>query len=261
MIRFSKFYLGLDCGVSSHPSALTVLRRAAPLAGEDTPGPVLEIIDMARVKGCPFTQVATEVRKVLVALDGDVTIGVDATGPGAGLTQELRRQGVRCVAVTISGNSNRIIARGDRWTVPSSQVYESVHRLLVQRRLRANPDHPLARQLTRELDACTVTYTPSGGVKYEVLAHGSHGDLLVSTGLAAVLHEHPHARVVNVRERRGRPGYRERRAGTPRRGGAARQLIRQRLEESERAAEDRSGLSAPMGIYRAIYEDSDVEGY
>lgn len=230
MIRFTDHYVGVDVGVTTHPTAITVLRRG--------PGdhPVLEIVDMARAAGVPFARVAGEVERLLGALGGTVTLGVDATGPGAGLVQVLRARNVRCVAMTMGG-AGRVRVHGDRWAVPSAAIYEVVYRLLTERRLLLNPAHPLARQLAREMDACTMAYTSTGNVRYEVMAQGSHGDLLVSTGLAAVLHEHPHSFMVHARERRDRPGHRERHVGTPRQGSAARQVIKQRLEDSRRESE------------------------
>ena len=236
MRHFTDNYMGVDVGVSRHHTAVTVLRRREPPAGEEDGEPLLEVADMSRARGVPFTAVAREVRRILGALEGTTTVGVDATGPGEGLAQELLRQGVRCVAMRMGGSGQRVTRRGDRWGVPASRVYEVTYRLLVQRRLRLSPDHPLTPQLASEMYACVAEHTPAGNVRYEVLAPGSHGDLLVSLGIAALLHEEPYGAAVRAAERRGRQGNRQRRPGKRRLGNAARAVIEERLEASRREA-------------------------
>ena len=236
MRGFTDYYVGVDVGVSRHHTAMTVLRRREPPTGDEPP--LLEVVDLSRARGVPFTGVAREVRGVLGALDGGATVGVDATGPGEGLVQELRRQGVRCVAMRMGGAGQGAARRGDRWGVPANRIYEVTYRLLVQRRLRLNPDHRLTRQLVEEMDACVADHTASGNVRYEVLAPDTHGDLLVSLGIAAALHEAPYDVEVNVRERRQRPETRTRKQGRAYLTNAARLVIQERLEASRREAEE-----------------------
>ena len=63
-----------------------------------------------------------------------------------------------------------------------------------------------------------------------------HGDLLVSLGIAALLHEEPYGAAVRAAERRGRQGTRQRRPGKRRPGNAARAVIEERLEARRREA-------------------------
>ncbi len=237
MIRYTDFYIGVDCGVTRDPSAIAVLSRCAPLPDDPTSGPVLEVADLASARAVPFTVVAREVKKIVNFLDGTVTVGLDSTGPGEGLAQELRRQGVRCIAFKMNGAGHRVIRRLDRWSVPSHVLYEHVYQLLVQRRLRINPAHPLTATLVQELDSCEVSYTANGGIRYEVpRSGGSHGDLLVAAGIAATLHETPWSSQVNMRARSRGPD-RERRPGNRRRGEAARDVVDTRLNQSRAEAE------------------------
>jgi len=242
MIKFSEWYVGIDCGVTKDPSAICVLGRCAPLPDDDNDvGPVLEIADLARAKAIPFTQVAAEVKRVVSILDGTVTVGLDSTGPGEGLAQELRRQGVRCVAFKMGGAGHRVVRRRDTWSVPSAHIYQCVYQLLVQRRLRMSPEHALTTTLVQEMDACEVSYTPQGNVKYEVpRSGGSHGDLLVALGIAALLHEAPWSSQITAMARKYGPDrVHERRPGNRHfRGDTARQVVEDRLSESEREAQE-----------------------
>ncbi len=239
MIRFTEWYVGIDCGVRRDPSAICVLSRCAPLPEDITSGPVLEIADLARAKAVPFPAVASEVKRVVELLDGTVTVGLDGTGAGEGLAQELRRQGVRCVSMQMGGGSARVIRRRDRWSGPSHVLYENIYQLLVQRRLRMNPSHPLTSTLVEELDSCTVGYTATGNVRYEVpRSTGAHGDLLVALGVACTLHEVPHASMVTAQARRlGPDRVIERKSGNRHYGSRALAVIEQRRAESYGEAE------------------------
>ena len=123
--------------------------------------------------------------------------------------------------------------------MPSHILYDTIYQLLVQGRLKINPEHKLTSVLVEEMDSCEIGYTASGNVKYEVpRSGGSHGDILVALGVAAVLHETPHASMVTAQARRlGPDRVIERRPGTRHYGSQALAVIEQRRAESYSEAE------------------------
>lgn len=262
------FFLGCDVGVTTHPSAIALLR----LAGEVEAGPVLAVHDMALATGAPFEVVADEVQRVIEAIPGGPpVVGVDGNGPGQGVVQVLRKRGVRVIDVKASGQSAKVHRRPGNWSVPATEIYEVTYRLLAQGRLLVPQRHPLTARLVEEMDAVEATYTTTGNVKYDAHTGGGHGDLLTAVGIAALLHEVPHQARVAARTRankgsvtvkrptqhraptedaaqtprRERPTTGRRRRGT----NTARQIIEQRRAESEDRWYSTGGDHwRPMGI-------------
>ncbi len=234
--RYASWYLGLDYGVRGHPTALSTLRRVAEPEAE----PVLEVVDMAMQVGASNAAIAREVGRTLALLDGEAVLGVDCTGPGEGLAQELRKVvGARVVEVRFTGGA-RVVRRGNLWSVPSNKIFETVYSLLSQGRLRVPRNHELTPRLVEEADMTEVVETERGNVRYECRAAGGHGDLLVSVGTAAVLHEVPHVLETKRRAEAGRRGSGRPTSGTTRpwSGAAGRRRIEQLREERERRWRD-----------------------
>ncbi len=92
--------------------------------------------------------------------------------------------------------------------------------------------------LVEELDSCTVGYTATGSIRYEVpRSGGSHGDILVALGIAATLHETPFAAQVTATARRlGPDRVIERRPGNRHYRASASDIVDMRMSESRREA-------------------------
>lgn len=143
------YFLGLDLGQATDPTALAVLERLDPeppkrfrdervsrrpygvgrlvysvLADPEPPPPSFHCRHLERLPlGTPYPAVASHVQKLLDAppLRGQTELVVDATGVGRPVVDMLEQRGLDCTPVTITGGDH--VARdGHGWRVPKRDL-------------------------------------------------------------------------------------------------------------------------------------------
>ncbi len=208
------FFLGLDLGQASDPTALAVLERLDPSGSlEDEPFTIVRMgqtrLDRpARMRppgeikqpsfhgrhlerlrlGTSYPDVADYVLKLLDSppLKGNTQLVVDATGVGRPVVDMLVQRGLEPVAVTITGGDQVVFERG--WRVPKRDLVGAVQVLLQTERLKFAEKLPAVPALVQELMAFRVKIDPltahdsygAGGWR-----EGAHDDLVLAVAIAA----------------------------------------------------------------------------
>ena len=261
-------FLGVDPGLTVDPTATVLLRATCPLvvirdgrvldaaSGQpvELPGgvtvaefvlPKYEVLDVQSRKGVTFPQVAREGRAIFDDLGGDLLVAVDSTGMGIGCSDALRQAGVPTVACTLTGGTK---VTGGRWrlNVPTGILFSTLYACLAQQRLKVSA--AAGGKLIEELKGVERRVTEQGHESYEVPRGGDgHGDTVFALGLAVVVAERVGGRLARLAALH--PGGHQRKPGRLRRGGAAKAVIKARLEESRARAE--------RDMYRQIGQHDD----
>lgn len=209
-MRYYDYYLGLDYAPRRHLTALATLR---PIWTDGEPD--LHVADLEVTRGASNPSIVTEVERLMTLLEGKVILGVDATGPGEGLAQDLRRivnPRLRVVEVRF-GSGAAVNLKLHTCTMPSNRTHEALYSLLTRGALKFDPAHPSTSLAVEEFDATEMQETASGAVKYECKVGNSHGDVIKALGIAAALFMHPYeatimrkARLEQVKQSRAENG-------------------------------------------------------
>jgi hypothetical protein len=189
----TRYFVGLDLGRPSEPTALAVLGRST-LPRDDPPQsrPGYDLRHLHRFPpGTPYPQILTEVRELLrsSSLAGQAWLLADYTGAGWPV-QALFAQGlqttVTCfyspVILTISGT---VVPNGRAGlAVPKADLVGTLQVLLQTRRLQISRQLDEAATLTRELAAYRpkTKLDPTDAIAWR---EGAHDDLVLAVGLAA----------------------------------------------------------------------------
>lgn len=271
-MKYSYFW-GCDPGLVTDPTGTVLIRVTRPavvvqegrvldaVTGErmtvpegvtlaEFVAPKFDVVDVQSRQGLTFSQTAREAKSVQEDHGGsNFMVVCDSTGLGVGATDAIRRAGVPCIGVTLTAGSK---ITGSRWAVnlPVSLMFAAAFSIMSQNRLRVSD--PAGAKLIEELKEIERVISDSGRESYDVAAGlNHHGDLCYALGMALIIAERKTGR--QSRSISLHPGGRERPAGRPRQGGAARQVIKQRLEESRARAQ--------ADMYRQIgqYDDPFYE--
>jgi hypothetical protein len=210
------FFLGLDLGQASDPTALAILERIEPpqgsiprdeyaivhatsgagvkivkpgrtVAPSEIPQPSFHGRHLERVRlGTSYPDVATHVLRLLEAppLKGKTELVVDATGVGRPVVDMLVQRGLEPVAITITGGDQVTYDRG--WRVPKRDLVGAVQVLLQTERLKFAQDIPAVPTLVQELLAFRVKIDPlTAHDSYGAWREGAHDDLVLAVAVAA----------------------------------------------------------------------------
>ena len=251
--------LGVDVGLVNDPTATVLVRVVQPsvvvrhgaVLDAATGKPVeipegvtvaefvlprYEVLDVQSHTGITFGQTAREARAVMDDMQGDLLCVIDATGLGRGAAEQVRQAGVPTVAVTLTAGSK---VTGGRWdiNIPVGVMFTTLYSVLAQDRIRASAE--ASGRLAEEMKTIERAVTDAGRETYEVpRGDGHHGDTVYALGMAIAVAEGRGARQARAAALADHPGGRQRPVGTPRTGtNAAREVIRQRLEDSRRQAD------------------------
>lgn len=217
MRQTRKFYVGVDLGQAHDYTAITVIERVLTLrpiepatayeratvaAGNP---PKTEKVPMYRVghlehmeRGTRYPEQVERIKERLEELrgavfhsgdrtyfDGQCTLIVDATGVGRPVVDMLRKQGLKPIAVTITGADSETKADGMH-RVPKRNLVSALQVLLQNGRLKIQPSLHLADTLMKEMLAFKVKITTSGHDTYgNDWRENPHDDLVLATALAA----------------------------------------------------------------------------
>ena len=187
----SDFFIGLDLGQTSDPTAVAVLER--PAVGRDD-GPVYLLRHLQHYPlGTAYTTIVPKVIELCrhTATRGHVSLVVDQTGVGRPVVDMLRRhpQLPRLVPVTITGGQAASVGPDGSRHVPKKDLVASVQLLLEGRRLKIAKGLPDAPILVRELLNFRVTITLAAHETFGAWRENEHDDLVLAVALAAWLAE------------------------------------------------------------------------
>ena len=263
------YYLGIDPGLIHDPTGMVLVRAIRPavvvqdgrvldaatgkqmavpkgVTIAEYVAPKFDVVDVHSRRGLTFGQTAKEARAIMDDMGGaNFTAVCDSTGLGVGATDAIRRAGVPCVGVTLTSGS-KITGSRWSWNLPVSLMFSGLFSLMSQNRLHVTD--PAGRKLIAELKEIERRVSDAGRESYDVASgQDHHGDLCYAFGLAVTVAERRvgrQHRTVSLN-----PGARQRKAGRLRQGGAAKAVIKARLEESRARAE--------ADMYRQIGQHDD----
>ena len=267
-MKYSYFW-GCDVGLTVDPTGVVLLRAASPSVTvqggrvlDATTGkemkvpegvtiaeyvaPKFDIVDVQSRRGITFHQIAREAAAVMSDLGGSNFLAcVDSTGLGVGAVDAIRRAGCPTIGITLTSGS-RITGSRWNWNVPVSLMFTGLFSVMAQGRLQVTD--PQGAKLIEELREIEMRVSDSGRESFDVgSGQDHHGDLCYALGMAVIVAERRVGR--QHRTVALNPEGHQRKPGRPRQGGAARQVIKQRLEESRARAE--------RDMYRQIGQHDD----
>jgi hypothetical protein len=209
------FFLGLDLGQASDPTAIAILERF-PIPSEKPPaeltfripeggipsahwpltrssGPPKPVAfhcrHLERLKlGTPYPAVADYVSELLDAstLKGRTELVVDATGVGRPVVDMLRQRGLEPVGITITGGDAVVSDLNGGWRVPKRDLVAAVQVLLQNKWLKFAESLPAVPDLVKEMLAFRVKIDPlTAHDSYGAWREGAHDDLVLAVAVAA----------------------------------------------------------------------------
>jgi hypothetical protein len=198
-----RFFLGLDLGQAYDYTALGILERIpqfrdVEITASDHGVPYRRTVKqglpnryecrhLQRFKiGTPYPAIVSSVQEMLgtPALRGQTELVVDSTGVGRPVVDMLRQQGLKPIAVTITGGDTVTLDAGD-YRVPKRDLVGAVQVLLQTERLKIAKALPEAAILQEELLNFKVKITEDAHDTYGAWRTGTHDDLVLAVAVAA----------------------------------------------------------------------------
>jgi hypothetical protein len=172
----STYHVGLDLGQAADYTALAVV--------EWTPD-ALKVRHLQRFPlGTVYPAIVNAVADLMSRLPEYPALAVDATGVGRPVVDLLRANGLRPVAVTITGGDSAT-HDGMDWRIPKRDLVGAVAVGLQTGRLKIASGLPDAATLTRELLNFKVTIDPkTAHDSYSSWRESDHDDLVLAVALA-----------------------------------------------------------------------------
>jgi hypothetical protein len=193
-----QYFLGLDLGQASDPSALTVTEQVTPyeLATHSDAGQALgtkmpgdsgyAVRHIRRFDlGTPYTEVVRSVAEVYRRPETgeDPTLVMDATGIGAPVVDQFHEEGLMPVQIKFTGGDS-VASDGQEYRVPKADLATTVQSLLQTRRLAVAEGLDLADQLAQEMKQFRVKISDSGHARFEHATESETDDILLSMACA-----------------------------------------------------------------------------
>lgn len=188
----TKFFLGLDLGQTSDPSALTVTERRVPiyrheLQGTERGKPRYVVRHIKRFDlGTSYPDVVRKVAAVKEApqTGHDPPIILDATGLGGPVVDQFHEEGLAPVEIVFTSGQEPTKERGtgqaSRYGVPKRDLATLVQSLLQTHRLTIAEGLKEAGQLVQEMRTFRVKMTDSGHARFEHANESDSDDVLLS---------------------------------------------------------------------------------
>ena len=177
-----EFFVGLDLGQTTDPSAVAVLERRGGAM------PTYSLRHLQRFPlGTPYTTVATAVVKLTQTppLRGRCALEVDQTGVGRPVVELLRQLPAVpfLVPITITGGFRGTRA-SDSWHVPKRDLVGGLQAAVQARRLLIAGGLCDADTLMTEMANFRVAITPTAQETFGAARAGQHDDLVLAVALA-----------------------------------------------------------------------------
>ena len=133
--------------------------------------------------GTNYPDQVTQVEKRLRAVPTGALLAVDATGVGRAVLDLLDRQGLRALAITITGG-DQVQSDAREFRVPKRDLVSTLLVALQSNRLRIAKALPMAPVLLEELLNFKAKISVSGHDSYEAWRESVHDDLVLATAIA-----------------------------------------------------------------------------
>lgn len=186
------YFLGLDLGQASDPSALTVTEQRTPYVNRrDRSGltrgdPSYAVVWIDRFDlGTPYPEVVDRVLRVQSAPEtgDDPPLVMDATGIGAPVVDAFKEEGLRPHEIIFTSGDS-VTSEGRTHKVPKADLATIVQTLLQTGRLEIAEELSDAGQLVREMKQFRVKVTAAGHARFEHAAESDSDDVLLSMACA-----------------------------------------------------------------------------
>lgn len=194
-MKAPEYFLGVDLGQKTDPTAIAILERSVVSAGFDRVNwcPIdqerfhlrhLEVIKL----GTTYSAVVARLGELVGPLSRNarVTIVADATGVGAPIIEFIRdtRLPATLVPVTITCGE-RESSDGFNWHVPKRDLLESLQLMFEQGELKIAASLPENREFLEQLSSMQVRVTNSQRETFSPVRTTAHDDLVLAASLAA----------------------------------------------------------------------------
>ena len=173
-------YIGLDLGQRRDYTAVAAVTVVESMLGRDPVkfAPILErqfrVTHLTRLDiGTPYTDLPVMLRSLIGAasIHGDITLAVDATGPGLPVVDMLRDAGLRAslLPAMITGGDGEGSSKSGVYSIPRKTLLTKLRVAMERRDLKVSPRLNLCGELQAEIRT----------LQYESSAHARHHDDLV----------------------------------------------------------------------------------
>src|SRR5262245_27107043 len=182
------YYVGLDLGQASDPTAMCVLERQPKMnAAQPKEETLYHIVGLKRWHlGTPYTEIVADVAALFErpALQW-ATLIVDGTGVGRAVVDMISQAKPKSLirpAIITAGNGVNLGDDG-YWHVAKVELVSVLQMLLQSRRLKIAEAMPEAKTLWKELSNFRVKITAAANETYEAWREGDHDDLVFAATL------------------------------------------------------------------------------
>lgn len=179
------FYIGLDLGQASDPTAVIVLEKRLAY-----PDPLFAIRHLGRYQlGTPYPAIVADVASKLDRAPADTRLLIDGTGVGRAVVDMflthplLKSRRYYLHPVTITAGQQESHDQGYH-RVPKRNLVGCVQVLLQSGRLRIKEDLPETHILIRELMNFRVKISEHANDSYSAWREDEHDDLVLAAALA-----------------------------------------------------------------------------
>ena len=173
-------FIGLDLGQRRDYTAAAAVSVTETMLGREPVrhAPIVErqfrVVNLARFDiGTPYTDLPDMLRGLIGAasIHGDITLAVDATGPGAPVVEIIRDACLRAhvLPATITGGDGEGSSKSGVYTVPRKTLLTKLRVAMERRAIKVSPRLNLCAELQAEIRT----------LQYESAAHARHHDDLV----------------------------------------------------------------------------------
>jgi hypothetical protein len=184
----TRFFIGVDLGQSSDPTAIAMVRRV----GEERVA-VFQVGHLERVPlHTPYPAIVNRVQHLLShpICAGNADLAIDQTGVGGPVADMFRQAGIDFTGVVITGGQEETSPSANLAHVPKLKLISHLQALLHEGRLLIQKNLPEAPILVSELQNFRVRYSDSGHLTFNA-REGKHDDLVLALAIAVWLAVRP----------------------------------------------------------------------
>ena len=185
----NEWYVGLDLGKVTDPTALVLLQRQPgfdPALQRQVNHFKLRYLDRFQL-GTDYTTIVKAVVDFFEQPDyQDQFLVVDQTGVGGPVVDMLRaaKPRARIIPVTITSGQRVSRVKKGPWNVPKQDLVGALQAVFQQQRLHVAPAVKLWPVLEQELNNFRLKVTKTGKDTYEAYRSNQHDDLVLACALA-----------------------------------------------------------------------------
>jgi hypothetical protein len=187
----SRFFLGVDLGQASDPTAIAMVRRVQFECRDgsrwrEDKRPIFQVGHLERVAlHTPYPAIVGHVDQLMKhrACAGNIDLAIDQTGVGGPVADMFRQAGIDFVGVVITGGQEETSPSSSLAHVPKLKLISHLQALLHDGRLRIQKDLPEAPILVGELQNFRMRFSENGRLTFNA-REGKHDDLVLALAIA-----------------------------------------------------------------------------